>query len=340
MNHEQPEAQSGENKKQPRDYMQLLAKYRQPDHFRSVLELIITVCVFFALWAAAWWSLSISYWLTLLISIPAGGFLVRFFLIQHDCGHSAFFRNRATNDWVGRVLGVFTMTPYADWKRTHAGHHATTGNLDKRGMGDIDTLTVREYQAKSALGRLGYRLYRHPLVMFGIGPSYNFMLRNRVPYGLFQADKRYWISAMGTNIAMAMVFGSMIYAVGAGHFLMIHVPVMLTAASIGVWMFYVQHQFEDTVWAGNDDWDLPEAALYGSSHYDLPAVLRWLTANIGIHHVHHLNSRIPYYRLPQVLKDFPELAAVRRLTIAESFACVKLRLWDESQHKMVPIPAA
>ncbi len=321
-----------------RDWLKLMAGYRQPDHKRSVIELAVTVAVFAALWVAAWAALSVSYWLTLLISLPAGAFLVRFFLIQHDCGHYAFFRSRALNDWVGRILGVFTMTPYEVWRGDHAIHHATTGDLSRRGTGDIDTLTIREYEARSPAGRLAYRLYRHPLVMFGIGPAYNFLLRNRVPTGLMKASKPYWISAMGTNVMVAVVIGIMMYMLGVVPFLLVQLPITIFAASIGVWMFYVQHQFEDTYWSGHEEWQLPEAALFGSSFYDLPRPLAWLTGYIGIHHVHHLNSRIPYYRLPEVLKDHSELKAVRRLSLMQSFACLKLRLWDEDQRKLVPFP--
>jgi omega-6 fatty acid desaturase (delta-12 desaturase) len=321
-----------------RNWLKILTKYRQPNPLRSLLELIVTVVVFIALWVAAWAALPVSYWLTLLISLPAGAFLVRFFLIQHDCGHYAFFRSRAVNDWVGRFLGVFTMTPYEVWRSDHAIHHSTTGNLSKRGTGDIDTLTIREYEARTPGHRLAYRLYRHPLVMFGIGPAYNFLLRNRIPTGLFKASKKYWISAMGTNIVVALVIGGMMILVGVGPFLLVQLPITIFAASIGVWMFYVQHQFEDTYWSAHEEWQLPEAALFGSSFYDLPEPLSWLTGHIGIHHVHHLNSRIPYYRLPEVLKNHVELKGVRHLSLTDSFACLKLRLWDEDQRKLVPFP--
>ena len=188
-------------------------------------------------------------------------------------------------------------------------HHATSGNLDRRGIGDIDTLTVREYLARSRWGRLRYRLYRHPLVMFGIGPAYLFLLQHRLPVGLMRGGWRPWLSTMATNLAIAAIVAALIWLVGVRPFLLVHLPIMLLAASIGVWLFYVQHQFEDTVWADGQDWNMHEAALHGSSHYDLPAVLRWFTANIGMHHVHHLCSRIPFYRLPHVLRDHPELAA-------------------------------
>ena len=323
-----------------RNWLKALSGYREPNQVRSVLELVLTIVPLVALWVAAWWALSVSYWLTLAISVPAAGFLVRLFAIQHDCGHYSFFRRRLTNDWVGRALGVLTLTPYDVWRHSHAIHHATSGNLCKRGIGDIDTLTVREYQALPRFRRLAYRLYRNPLVMFGIGPAYLFFLQNRLPIGLMRSGWRYWSSALGTNAAIAAVAGLVIYGVGLVPFLLVHIPMTLLAASIGVWLFYVQHQFEEAFWAEDSEWQLHDAALYGSSHYDLPAVLCWLTANIGVHHVHHLCSRIPSYRLPQVLRDFPELARVRRLTILQSFACVKLGLWDEAQRTLVSFPQA
>ena len=324
----------------PRDWLKTLARYRTPNHARSIFELLTTAIPFVALWAAAWFSLSVSYWLTLALAIPAAVFLVRFFMIQHDCGHGAFFNRKTINDWVGRAISVMTLTPYDIWRRDHAIHHGTSGNLTKRGTGDIDTLTVKEYRALPRWRRIAYHFYRHPLVLFGVGPAYLFLLQNRLPRGLMKADWRYWTSAMGTNAAIIVAITALIYAVGAGPFLLVHLPITLLAASIGVWLFYVQHQFEDTFWANEQEWKLHDASLYGSSHYDLPRPLRWLTANIGVHHVHHFYSRIPFYRLQQVLRDHPELVDVRRLTLKESFACTKLRLWDEGKRKLVTFTEA
>lgn len=297
---------------------------------------MITIGPFILLWLLMWLLLDVGYWTTLLLAVPAAGFLVRLFLIQHDCGHGAFFRRRFANDWVGRVLGVLTLTPYDYWQRSHAIHHATSGNLDHRGIGDIDTLTVREYLALSRWGRLRYRLYRNPLVMFGLGPAYMFVLQFRLPVGLMRKGWRPWISTMATNGGIALVVITMMWAVGPVEFLAVHMPVMLLAASAGVWLFYVQHQFDETAWASGDDWDVHELALHGSSHYELPGILRWFTANIGVHHVHHLCSRIPFYRLPQVLRDHPELAAVGRLTPLQSLKCVRLVLWDEERRRLIP----
>ena len=259
-------------------------------------------------WVLMWASYYFGFWwLTLLLAVPAAGFLVRLFMIQHDCGHGAFFRHRLANDWIGRALGVLTLTPYDFWRRTHAIHHATSGNLERRGIGDVDTLTVREYLALSRWRRLMYRFYRHPAVMFGLGPAYLFVLRHRLPFGLMRSGWQPWLSTMGTNLAIAIVAATLIWLIGVGPFLLVHGPIMLLAAAMGVWLFYVQHQFEQTVWAHDDTWNLHEVALHGSSYYVLPGILRWFTANIGVHHVHHLCSRIPYYRLPRVLREHPEL---------------------------------
>ena len=273
--------------------------------------------------------------LSFLLAVPAAAFLVRLFMIQHDCGHGSFFRNRRVNDAVGRIIGVLTLTPYEAWRRAHAAHHATSGNLDRRGIGDIDTLTVREFSALSAWDRARYRAYRHPLVMFGIGPAYLFFLQNRLPPRLLRDGWQSWLSAMSTNLAIGAAAGVSIWLVGVGPFLLVHLPIALLAASAGVWLFYVQHQFEDTFWARGEEWSRHDAALQGSSHYVLPGVLRWFTANIGVHHVHHLCSGIPYYRLSRVLNEYPALAEMNTLTLGQSLRCVRLVLWDEAQHRLV-----
>jgi acyl-lipid omega-6 desaturase (Delta-12 desaturase) len=319
-----------------RRWTQILAPYRAPSPTRSILELVITAGPLVLLWFLMWGAVHFGhYWLCLLLAVPAAGFLVRLFMIQHDCGHGAFFQPRLANDWTGRVLGILTMTPYDFWRRTHAVHHSTSGNLDRRGTGDIDTLTVDEYLSRSRWGRLRYRIYRHPAVMFGVGPAYLFLVQHRLPVGLMREGWTPWLSTMLTNAAIATVVAGLMWLVGVGPFLIVHLPIMLLAASIGVWLFYVQHQFEDTVWAKDRSWNLHEVALRGSSYYDLPRVLHWFTANIGVHHIHHLSSRIPYYRLPRVLRDFPDLRNVSRLTLLESFMCVRLALWDEAQQRLI-----
>ncbi len=318
-----------------RNWNIILKNYREPDTNRSLFELLITAGGFVLFWVLMWITLNISYFLTLLLAVPAAGFLVRLFLIQHDCGHGAFFRKRLTNNWVGRVIGTLTFTPYDYWRRSHNIHHATSGNLQHRGLGDIQTLTVNEYLALSGWGRFCYRLYRNPLFLFGIAPAYIFVLQYRLPVGLMLEGWLPWLSTMATNLSIGAVILTMIWLIGTGPFLLVQTPILLLATSIGVWLFYVQHQFEDTYWAEEQDWSLPDAALQGSSHYALPGVLSWFTANIGVHHVHHLSSRIPFYRLPQVLRDYPELEDTGRLTLLESLKCVRLVLWDESCRRLI-----
>jgi omega-6 fatty acid desaturase (delta-12 desaturase) len=314
---------------------QLLARYREPDSARGAFELVITAVPFLVIWALIQNALDYGYWLGLLLEVPAAGLLVRLFMIQHDCGHGSFFRSRIANDWVGRAIGVVTLTPYDYWRYNHARHHANSGNLDHRGLGDIDTLTVREFLAQSRWRRILYRLYRHPMVMFGVGPTYLFVLKHRLPVGMMRGGWKPWLSTMGTNAAIAALVAAVIWLVGYGPFLLVHLPITVLAASIGVWLFYVQHQFEDTYWSHDEDWSFHEAALLGSSHYQLPVVLRWFTANIGIHHIHHLSSRIPCYRLPDVLRDHPQLAGVGRMTLLQSLRSVPLVLWDEERLQLV-----
>lgn len=319
----------------PRSWTATLAPYRWPNNARSIFELSVTTVPFVIIWILMSVVLGSGYWIGLLLALPAAGFLVRLFMIQHDCGHGSFFRSRRANDWVGRVIGVLTLTPYDFWRYSHGVHHATSGNLDHRGIGDVDTLTVREFLALPEWRRLLYRLYRHPIVMFGLGPAYLFILQHRVPVGAMRSRWQFWLSAMATNLAIAALVAALIALVGLGSFLLVQLPITLIAGSIGVWLFYVQHQFEPTYWARDGRWNFHEAALHGSSHYQLPGVLRWFTANIGVHHVHHLCSNIPYYRLPRVLRDHPELAAVGRLTLLQSLQCVRLVLWDEARQQMI-----
>ncbi|TLP67789.1 fatty acid desaturase [Parasedimentitalea maritima] len=322
-----------------RDWVKTLAKYREPNQWRSAFELSVTVGPFVLLWALAWWSMSISYWLTLAISCVNALFLLRLFTIQHDCGHGSFFKNRFVSDWVGRFIGVLTLTPYDVWRRTHSAHHSASGNLGKRGMGDIHTLTVAEYNELSGFDRFMYRLYRNPITLFGFGPSYLFFVQNRVPLGLMNSV-RYWASAMGTNIAIVSALLVIWYFGGFAAVFLIFVPSTLLAATAGMWLFYVQHQFEDTRWEQDENWQLHDAALHGSSHYVLPSVLQWFSANIGIHHVHHLYSRIPFYRLTEVLRDHAVLAESNKMSIRESLACARLHLWDEKSRQLLSFSQA
>jgi acyl-lipid omega-6 desaturase (Delta-12 desaturase) len=322
-------------KEKPRSWNASLARYREPSTARSVFEILASLLPFAALWAAAALLVANGQWWGLVLTVPAAGLLVRLFMLQHDCGHGSLFTRRGLNDWTGRALGVLTFTPYDYWRRTHAIHHASTGNLDQRGIGDVDTLTVREYQALPRAGRLRYWLYRHPLVMFGLGPAWLFVCQYRLPVGLMRGGLEPWVSTLATNFCIAGMAALLIWAAGPVPFLTVQGPIILIAATVGVWLFYVQHQFEETHWSEAGEWNYTTAALEGSSHYDLPPVLQWFTGNIGIHHVHHLSSKIPFYRLTEVMRDFPELRDMNRITLRQSLGCVKLALWDEDTRRLV-----
>lgn len=324
----------------PRILLRDLSPYRKADTGRSLFELAVTAGPFVALWGATIAAVHAGHLIALALALPAGVFLLRLFLIQHDCGHGSFFHGRAANDWVGRVLGVLTLTPYDYWRRSHAAHHAGTSNLDARGLGDLDTLTVAEFKARGPGARLAYRLYRNPIVLFGIGPAYVFLLKHRLPVGMAKQGWAPWASAMGTNAAIAVAAIAMSWLVGWQTFLLVHIPVVLVSATLGVWFFYVQHQFERTVWDQKEQWSFHEAALFGSSYYVLPATMRWLSANVGIHHVHHLASRIPFYRLDEAVGDFPVLESIGRVGIGESLCAVKLVLWDEGKRRLVSFKEA
>lgn len=313
---------------------QALSPYQQPRLARSISEILITAVPLALLWGGAFALVGHGVRWGLILIPPAAVFLVRLFMIQHDCGHSAFFRSRQANDWVGRVIGVFTMTPYGYWRLTHAIHHATSGNLDRRTLGAVDTLTVEEYSALSWPRRLAYRLYRDPLIMFGLGPVYLFIVQHRLPIGLMK-EPGAWRSVLANNLGLAVVITGLILLCGPAAVFAVYLSVVALAGAMGVWLFYVQHQFDGAYWARHEQWSLAEASLRGSSHLDLPQPLRWFTANIGAHHIHHLGSRVPFYRLPQVLKDFPQLQSLGRITLADSVKAMKLTLWDEARARLV-----
>lgn len=301
---------------------------------RSVWELAATAVPLLASWAALYVCVARQQWWGLALAIPAAIFLVRLFMIQHDCGHHAFFPSAAANTWLGRLIGVLTLTPYDYWRRTHAIHHATSGNLDRRTLGAVEMLTVAEYRALPWLRRLGYRFYRHPLVMLGLGPGYMFVLQHRLPIGVMRQGWA-WKSVLGCNLGLALLAAGLIALVGLRTFLIAHLPVVVLAATIGVALFYLQHQFEGTYWARDAEWDPARAALAGSSHLAMPAPIAWLTAHIGAHHVHHASSRIPFYRLPEVLQREPAFAAAPRVGLRQSVGALGLALWDEDALRLV-----
>lgn len=314
---------------------EVLTSYRTPVTKRSIAQVLTTAVPFVLVWSAMLRSLDYSYWITLLLAVPAAGLLVRLFVIQHDCGHGSFFRSRSANDALGRVIGVLTLTPYADWRNAHAIHHATSGNLGRRGVGDISTLTVKEYVSLPLRKRFAYRLYRNPLVLFGIGPSYQFLLRQRLPAELLHAGRKAWVSTLSTNLLIFGVAAILASTIGIERFLVVHVPIAVLASMAGVWLFYIHHQFENTYWEQRQGWNFRTAAMQGSSYYELPGALRWFTGDIGLHHVHHLSSKIPNYRLRECLEANPELRDARRLTMAESWKAIWLALWDEEQGRLV-----
>jgi omega-6 fatty acid desaturase (delta-12 desaturase) len=318
-----------------RSWPEIVAPYARANHRRAVAQLLNTGLPFLLLMAALIYGARSYQWLTFPLAVPAIFLLVRLFIIQHDCGHGSFFASRRANDLLGRTLGLLTLTPYVFWRRSHAIHHASSGKLDRRGAGDITTLTVREYRALSLIRRFLYRAYRHPIVLFGLGPFYMFILRNRIPTGSPIRQRKVWGSILGTNAALAVIVTFMLFTVGGRAFLLAYLPVILLAASIGMWLFYVQHQFEHAYWATCPAWDFHDAALQGSSFYDLPALLHWLTGFIGFHHIHHVCSKIPNYRLRDCFNQNPEFRDVRRLTLRDSLKCAKLALWDEERQVLV-----
>jgi len=307
----------------------LLGPYQKADNRAAAFQLTTTLLLF----ALTWWlmlqALAVGWWLTLLGAPIASLLLVRLFIIQHDCGHGSYFTSRRANDVAGFWLGVLSLTPYRYWKRTHAIHHGSSGDLDRRTLGDINTLTVDEYLRLPALRRIAYRLYRNPLVMLGIGPIYQFIFKHRLPLDAPRSWTREWRGVLLTDLALVMVIAAMWWAVGLKTFFMVQLPITVIAGPVGIWLFYVQHQFEGTYWSRSDEWDFFEAGLKGSSFYDLPGVLHWFTGNIGFHHVHHLSSRIPNYRLQSCFREVEELHGATRLGLLSSLRCLRLRLWDE-----------
>lgn len=327
---DRPEA----DQKSVKEWVRVLSKYRDPSMPRSFFELGVTVGPLVALWLAAALLAASSPLIAFLISAFAGLFVVRAFIIQHDCGHGSFLADRKWQDRLGEILGVLTVTPYHVWKHSHSIHHSHAGDLDERGIGDVYTMTVEEYRAASLIEKIKYRIYRNPLFLFGLAPSIQFLVIQRIP-SPSQMQKKFWTSALATNAGMIALAGLFWLIGGWSAVLLAWLPSISVAASLGVWLFYVQHQFEETYWDQKPEWDMHEAALEGSSHYVMPKPLQWMTGNIGIHHVHHLFSRIPFYRLTEVLKDHPELDEAQRLTIAESLSCARRHLWDPVSRRLL-----
>lgn len=316
-------------------WMELVAPFRGADTRRSVIQLTLTVVCFAAFWSLAFLSLEWHYGVTLLFAVPTAGFLMRLFLIQHDCGHGSYFLSRRARDTVGFMIGVLLLTPYQYWRRTHAYHHAHSGDLDFRGFGDVDTLTVREYQGLSLLRRIGYRLYRHPLILLSVGPLFHFLIKHRYPWDIPKTWKQAWASVWWTNLALVGVVIVASLTIGLQRFFLVQAPVTVVASAAGVWLFYVQHQFEETYWHRHESWDYFDSAVQGSSHLALPRPLAWLTAHIGIHHVHHLSALVPNYRLAECLDANPEFGRATTLRIRDTVGLFRLTLWDEDSERLI-----
>jgi omega-6 fatty acid desaturase (delta-12 desaturase) len=311
----------------------VLAPYAQPRLGRSLLDLATSVVPYLGLMVAMYALLDVSYWLVLALSVPAAGFLVRTYIVFHDCAHGSFLPWRKANEWLGAACGLVVMTPFVRWRHQHAVHHASSGNLDRRGVGDVLTLTVAEYLARSPRGRLGYRLLRNPAVMLGVGPIWAMIIGPRIVSRTERPQIRR--SVWRTNIALAVAIGLLCWLLGWEQFLLVETPSALLAGSVGVWLFFVQHQFEDAYWQDADSWSYDEAALKGSSYLNLPKVLQFFTGNIGLHHVHHLCTRVPNYNLQRAHDAYPAFGRVPTLSMWDGIRSVRLKLWDEQRGQLV-----
>lgn len=311
-------------------WQKIVANYSQPDLTRSIWQLFNTLIPFFALFALSMWSVGVSLWLTVPLTVLTAGFLVRAFIIFHDCGHGSFFKSQRANDLVGIFTGLLAFTPYYRWKHDHAIHHATSGDLDRRGVGDVYTMTVREYQASPWWKRFGYRVMRNPFAMLLIGPLLVFVIGERIPPA---KGKREIASVWWTNLALAVLIPAMGLTFGWKAYLTTQILVLFFGTGVGVWLFYVQHNFEGVYWERHNRWNYFDASLQGCSYYQLPAVLQWFTGNIGFHHIHHLGAKIPNYNLPRAYKENP-LFHVRPLTLRSSVRCLRWRVYDEVNHRL------
>jgi omega-6 fatty acid desaturase (delta-12 desaturase) len=314
-------------------FYQNIAKYQTPNIWRSIWQIINTFIPYLVIWALIIYSLSVSYWLTALLVIPAAAFLVRLFIIFHDCGHGSFFKSEKANSIVGITLGVFTFTPYFSWHKKHMKHHATVGNLDKRGDGDVWTMTTEEYLKSSKWKKLQYRIYRHPITMFGVGSLYVFLFENRITNKNMTRKEK--LNIYFTNLGLVAMFTIMGWAIGFITFLIIQVAILYLASISGFWLFYLQHQYEEVTWVRNDNWNYRDIALEGSSFVKFPKLLQWFSGNIGYHHIHHINARIPNYNLEICYKENPVFNEIEPITFLKSLKTLKLRLWDEKKQKLV-----
>ena len=315
------------------DLRALVSQYEKPSLPRALWQIINTVVPYVAIWYAMYRALVVGWWLTLPLAVIAGALLVRIFIFFHDCGHGSFFRSRLANSITGFIAGLLTFTPYYHWRWEHALHHGTTGNLDRRGTGDVWTMTVQEYLESSRWRRFAYRLARNPIVLFVLAPVFIFVFRQRIPSSVANVRERQ--SVWWMNLAILIMVIGLSWVFGVAHYLVLQSVVIAIAGAAGIWLFYVQHQFEDAYWERSEDWNYTAAALQGSSYYKLPAVLQWLSGNIGYHHIHHLSSRIPNYNLQRCHDSSPLFQQVQPLTLLDSIRTMALRLWDEQRGKLV-----
>ncbi|MCK9858901.1 fatty acid desaturase [Paenibacillus sp. ATY16] len=310
-----------------------MAPYEKSHARTSILQILNTVLPFVLLWYLAYWALDISYWLTLALSVVAAGFVIRIFILFHDCCHQSLFKSKRLNEIVGTITGILTFHPYHQWKHAHSIHHATSSNLNKRGTGDVWILTVEEYLTSSFWKRLGYRLYRNPFVMFVLGPFYTMLIENR--FNRKNAKTKERLNTYLTNLGLVGLAVLLCSTIGWQAFLLVQIPIFYLSGAAGIWLFYVQHQFEDSYFEKEEDWDYVKAAVDGSSYYKLPKLLQWLTGNIGFHHVHHLSPRVPNYYLEKAHEKTPALHKVTTITIASSLQAIRFRLWDEANKRFV-----
>jgi omega-6 fatty acid desaturase (delta-12 desaturase) len=324
-----------QREKQPKapTWKQIVARYQKPSTGRAVWQIVNTLVPYAALWCLMHFALAISWWLVVPLAVLLGAIMVRTFIIFHDCGHGSFFQSAKANHILGAVTGVLTFTPFYHWRWEHAIHHSSSGDLDRRGTGDVWTLTVQEYLEASRWKRFAYRLARNPVVLFVIAPVFLFLIQQRVPSLKAPARERY--SVYWTNLALGGMAAGLIAIFGLKAYLIIQLTALVTAGAAGVWLFYVQHQFEGVYWERSEEWDYAEAALKGSSFYKLPKVLQWFSGNIGFHHIHHLSPRIPNYYLEKCHRAEPLFQTVKPITLVSSFKSLTFRLWDERRRKLV-----
>jgi len=314
-------------------WKEIVARYEKPSLGRAMWQIVNTLASYAALWYFMYLALAVSWWLALPLAILAGALLVRVFIISHDCGHGSFLKSRRANHILGAITSFLVFIPYLHWRWEHSVHHATSGDLDRRGTGDIWTLTVREYLEASRWKRFAYRLSRNPVVLFVIAPLFIFLVMQRFPKS--DAPARCRRSVYWTNLAVLLAGAALSWLFGFKEYVFLQLTVMAVAGSIGVWLFYVQHQFEGVYWERGEKWDYATAALQGSSFYKLPKVLQWFSGNIGFHHIHHLSSRVPNYHLEKCHKAEPLFRSVKPVTLFSSFKSFTFRLWDEQQRKLV-----